>query len=172
MLLTMLLGQISALRLLVCWLGARNMEEKLLQYVMASANEASNHFIHSIATDKASPAGMHLQNSFLTFPSGISTLCCPVVDHGYHGENVEEEIASKRRRVDLLSAAPADSAMQQRQVAWLHRAVAENKSSSWRPCKLHRMAARRWDYSLDRQLMTSTDKKGLATFKPWHGATG
>ena len=53
------------------------MEETLFQYVQQGRCESLRHRVVSIATDKASPAFLPLQNSLLSYPSGIAVVCCP-----------------------------------------------------------------------------------------------
>ena len=59
--------------------GARDMDEKLVQYMLASVQESTKHTVLSICTDKASGTGLHLQNSLITFGNNVTVVCCPVV---------------------------------------------------------------------------------------------
>lgn len=59
--------------------GAKDMDEKLFQYVMASISESRRHSIVSVATDKATPSGMALHNTTISYANNKTVLCCPVV---------------------------------------------------------------------------------------------
>ena len=59
--------------------GELNMEEKLQHYVAISKRPSMSYRVVSIATDKANPAFLNLQNSIVSYPSGIAVLCCPQV---------------------------------------------------------------------------------------------
>lgn len=62
--------------------GARDMEERLLQYVLATQAASSKYQVISVATDKASPAAMSVSNTVLAFGNNVAALCCPVAIHG------------------------------------------------------------------------------------------
>lgn len=59
--------------------GAMDMEERLVQYVLAGIEESSKHRVVALATDAATPAGLHLQNTVLVYRSNHAVLCCPTV---------------------------------------------------------------------------------------------
>ena len=62
--------------------GAADMDEKLLHYVLSGVDESHRHRVMSIATDKAGPAGMSLLNSVVSFPNNKMILCCPQAPGG------------------------------------------------------------------------------------------
>lgn len=64
--------------------GDLDMEEKLYLYTKHSKTESSHHRICSLATDKANPCFLPLQNSLLSWPSGIAVVCCPQVESCSH----------------------------------------------------------------------------------------
>lgn len=59
--------------------GDPRMEEKLYNYVIAGIEESRKHDTFTVAVDKASPSFQSLANGVLTFPNGVSVLCCPQV---------------------------------------------------------------------------------------------
>ena len=60
-------------------LDQADMDEKLVQYVLSGIEESTRHRVMSIATDKACPAGMSLQNSVICWPTNRMVLCPPQV---------------------------------------------------------------------------------------------
>jgi hypothetical protein len=63
--------------------GSLDMEERLVEYVAAGVLASSTFRAVSLATDGATPAGMHLQNSVLVFANNLAIMCCPVVAGGF-----------------------------------------------------------------------------------------
>lgn len=59
--------------------GAKDMEERLVQYVAETQREVAKHSIISIATDKASPAGQSLSSSLIVLGDNKCAMCCPIV---------------------------------------------------------------------------------------------
>lgn len=59
--------------------SSRDMEERLFHYVTATVEASRSYRVFSTATDKASPAGMHLQNSRISFGANATAMCCPGV---------------------------------------------------------------------------------------------
>jgi hypothetical protein len=88
--------------------GSKDMEEKLYQYVLASCHASMDFDIMSLCTDKASPAGMHLQNSAIVYGNNVAVLCCPVVP----SRSVELpkpqpfQFTEDNQRVDIPSVGP------------------------------------------------------------------
>lgn len=64
--------------------GTNQMIERLAQYLLAFVAESARHRVVNITTDKASPAGLSLQNSLVVFGSNTAAMCCLVVNGLVH----------------------------------------------------------------------------------------
>lgn len=56
-----------------------HMDEQLFQYALSAQAASERWRVFTVNTDKCSPAGLTLQNSSITFPSGVTVMCPPQV---------------------------------------------------------------------------------------------